>query len=213
MLYFFFCSCNSWIFLIFDINLWYMCVFLCFFLKFYSFKTVIIKTKQYNISITLELRIIFLFFYVLFCFTLDMFSYSMFVNICLSNWLVELLFNRCGYHFCHLLSSLLESNINHTWNIPQGTFDNKLGPDRLADPNHCKQPTLWFASHLSGSPNYFWFASVLGQCRTFDIAAFDTTFYVFGYDTVWVENQTHHLTYDERMRYVLRYIRKFFFTS
>ena len=32
--------------------------------------------------------------------------------------------------------------------IPQGTVDNKLGPDRLAgpkalDPNYCRQPTLW----------------------------------------------------------------------
>ncbi len=31
--------------------------------------------------------------------------------------------------------------------IPQGTFDNNLGPDRLAghkalDPNYCRQPTL-----------------------------------------------------------------------
>ena len=135
-----------------------MCVFLCFFLKFYSFKTVIIMTKQYNISITLELRIIFLFFYVLLCSTLDMFSYSMFVNICLSNWLVELWFNRCGYHFCHLLFSLLELNINHTWIIPQGTFDNKLGSDRFADPNYCKQPTLWLLDIF-----FFWFASVLGQ--------------------------------------------------
>ncbi len=32
--------------------------------------------------------------------------------------------------------------------IPQGTVDNKLGPDRLAgpkalDPKYCRQPTLW----------------------------------------------------------------------
>ena len=27
--------------------------------------------------------------------------------------------------------------------MPQGTVDNNLGPDRLVDPNYCRQPTLW----------------------------------------------------------------------
>ncbi len=26
--------------------------------------------------------------------------------------------------------------------IPQGTVDNSLGPDRLAGPNYCRQPTI-----------------------------------------------------------------------
>ncbi len=136
------------------------------------------------------------------------------------------LFSLTLYFLYILLMMFLNNTIQYTnniwiltiWLIPQGTINNKLGPDRFEglkalDPNYYRQPTLWLHNLCLEVQTVHGIEFCLFRAKAFPIlillmsayhiALVGTAFNVLSYDTVWAGHRTHHLPNAEQIRYVL----------